>query len=75
MYYPRYQFIFPGWYDRNWWVGSEEQQASLLEEHLCSVADRETVLQHSLAIDKNEFMSNIPSHTADSGLVSLSNQL
>ena len=69
MYYPRYQFIFLGWYDANWWVGSEDQQASLMEEYQCSVEDRQRVMQYSLAIDKDEFLGDDDSFTVDSGLV------
>ena len=69
MYYPRYQFIFPGWYDDNWWIGSAEQQMYLMEQYQCNVADRVQVLEYSFTIGQNEFLTDY-SVTVDSGIVS-----
>ena len=68
-YYPRYQFIFLGWYDDNWWVGSASEQKHLMDQYNCSVEDRERVLQYSLTIIQDEFISNF-SKVVDSGIVS-----
>ena len=70
MYYPRYQFILLGWYDYYWWVGSAAKQKDLMDRYNCSVEDRQRVLQYSLAIFQDQFISNF-SKVADSGIVSL----
>lgn len=69
MYYPQYQFIFLAWYDKYWWVGTPEQQQRMLQQYQCTVSNREHVLQYSLAIDKDEFITNFTT-ISDSGIVS-----
>ena len=69
-YYPRYQFVLIGWYGVNWWVGSASEQKRLMDQYNCSVEDRKRVLQHSLTIIYDQFISNF-SKVVDSGIVSL----
>ena len=66
--YPRYEFLFYGWYADNWWAEEEEELQSLYNGS-CSVADRERVIGPALSPLQNEFISNCSSYT-NSGIVS-----
>ena len=63
MTYPRYMFLTYGWYEDRWFA--EEMQ-----EDNCTSAQRESVLQHTLAVLQDEFLTNLSAIT-DTGIVSL----
>ena len=63
MTYPRYMFLTYGWYEDRWFA--EEMQGDD-----CTSAQRESVLQHTLAILQGEFLTNLSAIT-DTGIVSL----
>ena len=63
MTYPRYMFLTYGWYEDRWFA--EEMQ-----EDECTPAQRESVLQHTLAVHRDEFLTNSSIFT-DTGIVSI----
>ena len=73
MHYPRNEFLLYGWYDHQWWIGSEEEEAMLqvLYGNSCSIADRERVIGPALAPIDNEYISSNCSKEVDSGIVRL----
>ena len=69
--YPGYYFITYGWYPDKWWEG----EAALFDVDTCSLKDRESVLLSTIAIGKDEFLSEESlslnySAVIDNGLVS-----
>ena len=62
MTYPRYMFLTYGWYEDRWFA--EEEQGDD-----CTPAQRESVLQHTLAVRWDEFLTNC-SIITDTGIVS-----
>ena len=62
MTYPRYMFLTYGWYEDRWFA--EEMQGDE-----CTPAQRESVLQHTLAVRRDEFLTNF-SVITDTGIVS-----
>ena len=62
MTYPRYVFLTYGWYEDRWFA--EEVQGDE-----CTPAQRESVLQHTLAVLQDEFLTNLSAVT-DTGIVS-----
>ena len=62
MTYPRYMFLTYGWYEERWFA--EEVQGDD-----CTPAQRESVLQHTLAVLQDEFLTNLSAVT-DTGIVS-----
>ena len=73
MHYPRNEFLLYGWYDHQWWIGSEEEEAMLqvLYGNSCSIADRERVIGQALAPIDNEYISSNCSKEVDSEIVRL----
>ena len=69
--YPRYEFLFYGWYSEQWWIGSkqEQEQLQMLFNGNCSAAQRENVIGPAMAPLQNEFITNC-SKIIDSGIVS-----
>ena len=63
MTYPRYMFLTYGWYEERWFA--EEMQGDN-----CTSAQRESVLQHTLAVRQDKFLTNLSAIT-DTGIVSL----
>ena len=63
VHYPRYEFLFYGWYAEEWW---KVEDGNLN----CTAAQREQVIGPALSPLQHEFISNC-SITADSGIVSL----
>ena len=50
LYYPYSMFMFLGWYDQDWWIGSEEEQLHLESTYKgCTVKARFEVVKYSLA--------------------------
>ena len=68
IHYPRYEFLFYGWYADNWWMEEDEELQSLYNNS-CSITDRERVIGPALSPLQNEFISNCSSDV-DSGIVS-----
>ena len=60
--YPRYLFLFYGWYSENWWVGSENENLT------CSQEDREEVIKSGLAIVFDESITDC-SQNISTGIV------
>ena len=56
-------FLTYGWYEERWFA--EEVQGNE-----CTPADRESVLQHTLAVLRDEFLANL-SVITDTGIVSI----
>jgi hypothetical protein len=52
IFYPRNLFLFYGWYDDNWWVGSDSEGLS------CTPEERERVVRSGLAIVNDEALSD-----------------
>ena len=63
IFYPRYQFLFYGWYSDRWWIASEKENISCTQEQL------ERVIGPALAPLQDEFISNCSRNT-DTGIVS-----
>ena len=61
--YPRYLFLFYGWYSDQWWIGSEDDNIS------CTTEQMETVIGPALAPIQDEFISNC-SRSTSTGIVS-----
>ena len=61
--YPKYLFLLYGWYEQNWWM---KDPGDMLN---CTKEERETVLEYSLAIQVDEFITD-DSAIADTGIVS-----
>ena len=61
--YPRYIFLFYGWYVDNWWVGSDSENLT------CTAEQRAMVVRSTLAPVQDEFITDC-SKTANSGIVS-----
>ena len=62
MTYPRYMFLTYGWYAERWF-------AEEVPEDECTPAQRKSVLQHTLAVHQDEFLTNLSAVT-DTGIVS-----
>ena len=65
--YPRYLFLFYGWYNDQWWIGSKHENLS------CTVEQRERVIRSGLAILQDELISNCLKY-AETGIVSFCSQ-
>ena len=63
IFYPRYLFLFYGWYNDQWWIASENENIS------CTPEQMERVIGPALAPLQNEFISNC-SENSDTGIVS-----
>ena len=63
MTYPRYMFLTYGWYEYRWFA--EEMQGDE-----CTPAERESVLRYTLAVLRDEFLTNLSIFT-DTGIVSI----
>ena len=70
MQYPRNEFLLPGWYDNQWWIGNEEEEATLQMHYgnSCRIADRERVIGPALVPIVEDYISNC-SKEVDSGIV------
>ena len=62
MTYPRYMFLTYGWYEDRWF-------AEVVQGDECTPEQRESVLQHTLAVRRDEFLTNL-SVITDTGTVS-----
>ena len=62
MTYPRYMFLTYGWYEDRWFAAENQGDE-------CTPAQRESVLQHTLAVRRDEFLTNF-SVITDTGIVS-----
>ena len=60
--YPRYMFLTYGWYEDRWF-------AKEVPEDECTPAQRESVLLYTLAVRRDEFLTNF-SIITDTGIVS-----
>ena len=67
--YPRYEFLFYGWYSEQWWK-EEEEALQMMYNNNCSAAQRECVIGPALSPLQDEFITNC-SKKVDSGIVSL----
>ena len=72
--YPQYIFLFYGWYAKNWWVGTEEEQELLRNMPMyskCTPEQRASVVPYSLAPLQAEFLDDQNESTIiSSGIVS-----
>ena len=72
--YPQYIFLFYGWYDSEWWVGTEKEQELLRNTSMysdCTVEQRASVVPYSLAPLQAEFLDDQnKSAIISSGIVS-----
>ena len=72
--YPQYMFLFYGWYESNWWVGTEEEQNILRNMSAfsgCTAEQRASVVPYSLAPLQAEFLQDQNESTIiSSGIVS-----
>ena len=77
--YPQYIFLFYGWYENNWWVGTEEEQDLLRNMSAfsgCTAEQRASVVPYSLAPLLAEFLQDQNESTIiSSGIVSCESQL
>ena len=62
--YPRYLFLFYGWYNDQWWIGSKNENLS------CTAEQRKRVISSGLAPLQDELISDCLKY-ADTGIVSL----
>jgi len=64
--YPKYLLLTLGWYREDWWTFEYNEQLN------CSEADREAVLENSLAFLNFDFLDekNDVNLTTDTGIVS-----
>ena len=73
--YPRYLFLFLGWFVDKWWIGTPEEQEGLRQSEVfnCTAEQRESVLPYSLAPLQAEFLEDQDLSTVtSSGIVSQS---
>ena len=61
--YPRFTFLHAAWWSDQWWRGK------VTEGHNCTIEERETVVEYSLAVLLYEFIEN-DDDVAETGLVS-----
>ena len=61
--YPRYLFLFYGWYNGQWWIGSEKENLS------CTAEQRKRVVRSGLAALQDELISDCLRY-AETGIVS-----
>ena len=52
IFYPRYLFLFYGWYSDSWWIGSDSENLT------CTQEERERVVRSGLAIVNDEALSD-----------------
>ena len=60
--YPRYLFLFYGWYGENWWRGSDSENLT------CTQEDREEVIESGLAVVFDEAITDC-SRNISTGIV------
>ena len=72
--YPQHLFLFYGWYDNNWWIGTAESQKDLQKIYpSCTPEQRASVVRYSLAPALAEQLRDQNQSTVTtSGIVSLS---
>lgn len=63
IFYPRYLFLFYGWYSDQWWITDEKENIS------CTTEQLERVIGPALAPLQDEFISNCSQNTG-TGIVS-----
>ena len=64
MTYPRYMFLTYGWYEYRWFATENPGDE-------CTPPERERVLQHTLAVLRDEFHTNFSRIFTDTGIVSI----
>lgn len=69
--YPRNLFFVNGWYADKWWVGTETEQALLINKYNCNATHRESLLPSTLAPATSGRVVLNYSAVADNGFVSL----